>query len=165
VELTVTFRSVLTTACAAMLITTVGTTLAHAATSPAMQACSAEWKADKAAGTVPAGQTWKQFWSDCAKRQAAATPATPAAGTAPAGTPAAAPAAAAPAAAAPAAAATATPAPAKKAPTAAQTAEHARIKECGSEWKAAKAANQIPANQTWPQYWSACNTRLKAAGG
>jgi hypothetical protein len=139
-----------------------------------MQACSAEWKADKAAGTVPAGQSWKQFWSECSKRQAAATPAT---GAAPAATPAAAPAAAAPAAAAaaapaaaapaatpPAAAATTT-APAKKPPTAAQTAEHARIKECGTEWKAAKAANQIPANQTWPQYWSACNTRLKASGG
>ena len=45
-----------------------------------------------------------------------------------------------------------------------QEAAHKRIRMCGAQWKAAKAANQIPAGQKWPQYWSACNTRLKQQG-
>ncbi|MGH6727835.1 MAG: hypothetical protein ACREB8_15035 [Pseudolabrys sp.] len=53
---------------------------------------------------------------------------------------------------------------AKKPPTAAQLAERERIKKCGAEWKAAKAAGKIEKGMKWPQYWSACNTRLKAAG-
>ena len=31
------------------------------------RACGAKWKAMKAAGTVPAGQAWPQFWSACNK--------------------------------------------------------------------------------------------------
>jgi hypothetical protein len=33
---------------------------------------------------------------------------------------------------------------------------------CGAEWQTAKAAKTLPANATWPKFWSACNTRLKA---
>jgi len=33
------------------------------------RACGAEWKADKAAGKIPAGQKWPQFWSECDKRK------------------------------------------------------------------------------------------------
>jgi hypothetical protein len=57
-------------------------------------------------------------------------------------------------------------APAKpgKPPSAAETALHQRQAACGAEWRAAKAAGKIPAGQTWPKYWSACNTRLKAQG-
>ena len=46
----------------------------------------------------------------------------------------------------------------------AQLAERERIKKCGVEWKAAKAANKIEKGMKWPQYWSACNKRLKEKG-
>jgi hypothetical protein len=36
------------------------------------RACGADWKADKAAGKIPAGMTWPKFWSDCNKRKKAA---------------------------------------------------------------------------------------------
>jgi hypothetical protein len=39
-----------------------------------------------------------------------------------------------------------------------------RQKKCGAEWKEAKAAGTVAKGQKWPQYWSACNKRLKAAG-
>jgi hypothetical protein len=52
-----------------------------------------------------------------------------------------------------------------KPPSAAQTALRARQKKCGEEWKAAKAEGKIEKGMKWPQYWSACNKRLKAAGG
>ncbi|HVX99543.1 MAG TPA: hypothetical protein VHA55_07105 [Pseudorhodoplanes sp.] len=35
------------------------------------RACGAEWKADKAAGKIPAGQTWPKYWSECNKRKKA----------------------------------------------------------------------------------------------
>jgi hypothetical protein len=35
------------------------------------RACGAEWKADKAAGKIPAGQKWPQYWSECNKRKKA----------------------------------------------------------------------------------------------
>lgn len=66
----------------------------------------------------------------------------------------------------------ATPAPAAEAPAAAKpkrTSEKstgdfkARRTQCSSEWKAAKAANKTN-GQKWPQFFSACNTRLKAQG-
>lgn len=140
-----------------------------------MKACGAEWQAAKTAKTVKPGETWKSFLADCRTRQAAkpaaAAPAAakPAvAAPAPAATaPAAAPAAPAkPAAVTPAKPAAATTPAAKPAaaPSAGRAAETARMKTCGAEWKADKAAGKIPAGQKWPQYWSACNTRLKAAG-
>jgi hypothetical protein len=49
-------------------------------------------------------------------------------------------------------------------PTPGQQAAHARQKQCGAEWKAAKAAGKIEKGMKWPQYWSACNKRLKAGG-
>ena len=70
-----------------------------------------------------------------------------------------------------AAAQTATPAPAattakpKKAPSPGVAAMRERQKKCGAEWKAAKTAGKIEKGMTWPKYWSACNKRLKAAGG
>jgi hypothetical protein len=54
---------------------------------------------------------------------------------------------------------------AKKPPTAGQLAARARQKKCAAEWKQAKAAGKIEKGMTWPKYWSACNKRLKAAGG
>jgi hypothetical protein len=48
--------------------------MAHAAKSPAMESCSAEWKKMKDAGTIQSGQTWPKFWSQCSKDYAAAHP-------------------------------------------------------------------------------------------
>lgn len=53
----------------------------------------------------------------------------------------------------------------KKPLTPGQLATRERLKKCGAEWKAAKAAGKIEPGMKWPQYWSACNKRLKAAGG
>lgn len=53
---------------------------------------------------------------------------------------------------------------AKKPPSAGQQAMHERQKKCGAEWKAAKAAGKIAKGMKWPQYWSACNKRLKGGG-
>jgi hypothetical protein len=68
-----------------------------------------------------------------------------------------------------------TPAPASNtsAPAAATTKKPAsgglaaareRQKKCGAEWKEAKKAGKIEKGMKWPQFWSACNKRLKAAG-
>lgn len=71
-----------------------------------------------------------------------------------------------------------TPAPAQTAATPAKKSESAkpkrslsasvaafrdRQKKCSAEWKEAKAAGATK-GQKWPQFWSACNKRLKAAG-
>ena len=56
---------------------------------------------------------------------------------------------------------TTTPAPAaKREPTPGQLAARERQKQCGVEWKEAKAAGKTKGT-TWPKYWSACNKRLK----
>ena len=44
---------------------------------------------------------------------------------------------------------------------AAKAAMHERQRQCGPQWKADKAAVKIHAGTTWPEYWSACNARLK----
>ncbi|MBX6426047.1 MAG: hypothetical protein IRZ09_09020 [Variibacter sp.] len=54
---------------------------------------------------------------------------------------------------------------AAKQPSPAVAALRERQKKCGAEWRAAKAAGKIEKGMKWPQYWSACNKRLKAAGG
>ncbi len=63
-------------------------------------------------------------------------------------------------------AATTTTAPAakpKRTPTPGQLAARERQKKCGAEWKEAKAAGKVEKGMKWPQYWSACNKRLKGA--
>jgi hypothetical protein len=52
---------------------------------------------------------------------------------------------------------------AKSQPSAGQLAVRERQKKCGAEWKEAKAAGKIEKGMKWPQYWSACNKRLKGA--
>lgn len=129
-----------------------------------VKACEDEWKANKAANQA-AKITQKAYVAQC--RTGAAAPAKPAA-AAPAATAPAKPAAVAPAATAPAVAA---PVTRPAAPVSAATdkpkdgtaAMRARQKECGAEWKADKAAGKT-GGLTWPKYWSACNTRKKAAG-
>ena len=131
-------------------------TIGGAAASPAfavdnaMKLCGAKYQAAKTAKTIPAGQTWNQYLAQCraglAKPAAVATPAKPA--PAPAAKPAR-------------AVTPAKPARTSGQPTAAQAAMYAREKQCGAQWRADKAAKKVPANQTWPQYWSACNKRMK----
>lgn len=117
--------------------------------------CSTQYQAAKKAGTLN-GQKWPQFLSACSDSlksdtSDAATPPEPAA--APAKT-------------------TASKTTAAKTTAAATTAEgkplspgqvafRARISECGEQWQKAKAANKT-GGKTWPQYWSACNARLKS---
>jgi hypothetical protein len=52
----------------------------------------------------------------------------------------------------------------KKPPTPGQLAARERMKKCAAEWKETKAAGKVEKGMKWPQYWSACNKRLKAAG-
>ncbi len=53
---------------------------------------------------------------------------------------------------------------AKKEPSAAVAAMRARQTKCAAEWKETKAAGKVEKGQKWPQFWSACNKRLKTAG-
>ncbi len=137
------------------------TDTAAAATTGGMSAkavtkeCSAQYQAAKEAGTLN-GQKWPQFLSACSDSLKsdeldAATPPEP--------TPAATKATASKTKAKTTAAATATADGKPLSPG--QIAFRARISECGEQWQQAKASNKTR-GMTWPQYWSACNTRLKA---
>lgn len=137
-------------AVAAAMLAGIGTAAPAFAADNVMKVCGAKYQAAKTAKTLPANQTWNQFLAQCraslAKPAAVTTPAKPA--PAPAAKPAKVVAAK----------------PAVKTPgqpTAAQAAMYAREKQCGAQWRADKAAKKIPAGQTWPQYWSACNKRIK----
>jgi hypothetical protein len=137
--------------------------------------CGDQWKAAKAAGTVPEGQKWTDYLKECRARMAGGAAAAPAVTTSPIGQPA--PAnplkpATAPAAtiavptAAPETAGTAVAGQKPKKPVSpGMAAFHEREKKCGEEWRA--NTDQIKAQTpgiTWPKYLSACNKRLKAAG-
>lgn len=50
----------------------------------------------------------------------------------------------------------------KREPTPGQLAARERQKKCATEWKETKAAGKVEKGMKWPQYWSACNKRLKA---
>ncbi|WBO22685.1 hypothetical protein [Sphingomonas abietis] len=120
---------------------------AHAA-NDIMKECGAKYQAAKAANTL-GGKNWAQFLAQCRGGQVAApVVAAPVAAARPV------------AAVKPVAAAK----PASHLPGAqspAMVAMHDRQRKCGQQWSADKAAGKIPAGQKWPQYWSACNTRLK----
>lgn len=113
------------------------------AASGVMQQCSTQYKADKAAGKLKAGETWTKYYAACAKQAKANTPPEP-------GTKAAKKAEKA--------------GKSNKALTPAQVAAHKRIKECGAMWKKDKAAGKIKKGETWPQYWHSCSDKLKKAG-
>jgi phage-related protein len=156
---------------------------ANAASNATMTACSQQYQADKQAGKIPQGVTWSKYYSDCAarmKKGAAAT--TPAAAkkkaaattttapvkktktakvpTSPNDTPGFVPQE--PTGANQAAVATTD---AKGKPlSAGEAAFQQRIHECGNEWQRDKAKGTVPAGEKWPQFWSACNTRLKTHG-
>jgi hypothetical protein len=134
-----------------------------------MQNCSTSWKAMKAAGTTPAGMAWKDFVAaKCVATPAAATTAmvkpvkakkkAVMVDTTPDETPD-----------EPTTVSTADAGPVKtmdkngKPFTAGQLAAHARARACGAKWRKEKAAGTLEAGMKWPQYWSACNTEMKAA--
>ncbi|QIG50339.1 hypothetical protein G5V57_22985 [Nordella sp. HKS 07] len=141
---------------------------AGAASNATMTACSQQWQADKKAGKVPQGETWSKYYSDCAagmkkgasaatttmkKKAAAVTSAkkdtrsfVPKEPTATDQT------------------AVATTDAKGKPLSAGEIAFRQRIKECGNEWQQDKAKGTLPAGEKWPDFWSACNTRLKAHG-
>jgi hypothetical protein len=104
-----------------------------------MKACADEWNTMKAANQT-AGKKYREFQKECMARSAAAPATTPAAG----------------------AAETASKEKASKG--GGREAARARQRACGEEWKADKAAGKITAGMKWPQYWSECNKRKKAAG-
>jgi len=142
---------------------------AAAATTPSgsfMKDCSIAWKGMKAANTVPAGMTFKDF--KAAKCVVAGAPAAaPAAPAAPAATPATMKKTSVAPPEPPATADTTPEATADKNGkpfTPGQLAAHKRIKACGLQWRELKAANKVPTGTSWPQYWSACNKQLKAQG-
>jgi hypothetical protein len=177
---------ILVAACtAAILASGVFASSGNAAANATMKACSTQWAAMKTAGTVRAGEKWNDFLKTCAANSnaAATTPAAvPVAQTKPIAAPAATPVAQATpvakptlaiklkklatSAAAPAAATSTVVASAPAATTASggTVGEQSRIQRCGVQWKAAKSSNTAPAGQTWPQFWSACDARLKAGG-
>ena len=106
--------------------------------------CQEEWQANKAANQANK-ITEKAYVAKCRAEGAAQPASTPAAVPATAPT-----------------AATANPAAGK--PKSGRQAEYARERACGQDWKADKAAGKIPTGMKWPQYWSDCNKRKKAAG-
>jgi len=125
---------------------------AHALTT---KECSAKYQAAKTAGTLNGMK-----WNDFRKAQCGADAAPPpAAAEKPAPTPP--PAAEKPA---PKPAPTAAAEPGAKPVSPGRTAMIARERACGADWKADKAAGKIPVGMKWPQYWSACDKRKKAAG-
>ncbi len=119
-----------------------------------VQQCGQQYQTAKAAGTLN-GLTWGEYRTDCTARLKAQ----PASASA-------APVAAAPAEAAPVPAAPITPAAVstKAPPSAGRAAMLERERQCGAEWRSTKVTliAQTPGLK-WPQYWSQCNTRLKAA--
>ncbi len=121
------------------------------AAEPVMVQCGREYQAARTAGTLN-GADWNAYRVACAERLKAAASA-----PAPAPTP--------PPVAAAGPTTPAPPAAASPAPSPGTAAMHARQKQCGAEWTAAKATlvAQTP-GLTWPRYWSQCNTRLKATG-
>ena len=135
-----------------------------------MKECGAQYQTAKA-GNALAGKTWNQYLAECRVRVSATpaatttgpAPAAPAAAAAPAANPLK-PAAAAPVA-APVVAAKPAATPAAAPASGGKQAMIARERECGAEWKANKVELiKATPGLKWPQYWSACNTRLKAAG-
>jgi hypothetical protein len=138
--------------------------------------CGDQWKAAKAAGSVPADQKWADYLKECRARMAQQPPGavvTPPIGQPSPGNPlkpGAVPATSATTSTAPAASPGMAAAPAagekaKKPVSPGMAAFHEREKKCGEEWRT--NTDQIKAQTpgiTWPKYLSACNKRLKAAG-
>ncbi|TAN12319.1 MAG: hypothetical protein EPN45_05325 [Rhizobiaceae bacterium] len=120
-----------------------------AATHEKAPSCTAQYKTAKAGGEL-AGKTRKQFMADCKAGntdEEAAVPPEPKSTMGSSNYKA------------------ATVDKNGKPLTPGQIAFRKRIHECSVEWHQAKDAGKIKAGQKWPQFWSACNTRLKGQQG
>jgi hypothetical protein len=123
-----------------------GTTAGHQTT---QQICSSQYQAAKAAGTLN-GQKWSAFLSNCSasikndNEDASAAPPEPNLASVKS--------------------AMATKSANGKPLTAGEVAFRQRIHECSTEWQSEKQAGSLPAGAKWPQFWSQCNTKLKAQG-
>jgi hypothetical protein len=144
---------------------------ANAASNAIMTACFEKYQSEKDAGTLPKGTIWTKFYSDCAARMKKGKAATtssdkkskktavksPAVEDTPGFVPP-----------EPTANDKTAAVPTKDASgkplSASEIAFRKRIKECGAEWREDKAKGKMPAGEKWPQFWSACNTRLKKQG-
>jgi len=139
---------------AAAMLAGIGTVAPAFAADNVMKVCGAKYQAAKTAKSIPATETWNQYLAQCR-----ASLAKPAAVTAPVKpVP---PVATKPAIAKPAVVTAKLAAKTPGQPSPAQAAMYARERQCGAQYRADKAAKKIPAGQTWPQYWSACNKRMK----
>ena len=121
-----------------------------------MKECGAEYQAAKAANTLN-GQKWQDYLSACRTRHAGGAGSAATAPTAPAT-------AAAPVTPTPTVAPASTPSATTKPASGGRAAMLQRERACGAEWKAQKVElRKTSPGMKWPQYWSACNKRLKAA--
>ena len=128
--------------CSAIIFSIVALSAAPAlAQKKTTKACEEEWQANKAANQANK-ITEKAYVAKCRAESTAAKPASQ-----------------------PATASTVTATkPAATKPKDGRQAEYARERACGQDWKADKAAGKVPAGMKWPQYWSECDKRKKAAG-
>jgi hypothetical protein len=119
-----------------------------------VQKCSADWKALKDANQVPDGMTWNDFRKakcvvDAAQLPSAgdenATPMEPTQAVNLDNID------------------VATVSKSGKPFTPGQIAAHKRQKACGMKWREEKANGTLQVGLKWPQYWSQCNTAMKAA--
>jgi hypothetical protein len=140
------FVSWLTTAAIAFGLSAAGSTAASAQS--VMRLCASQWKEAQTAGTT-GGETWPQFLAQCRVRQN---------GGAEAPAPAQAPQSGSlvpwwrPSTSTSAARVDASP------------AGESVMKQCASQWKAAKAAGTT-SDQSWPQFLAQCRTRQGSAAG
>jgi hypothetical protein len=127
--------------------------LAAAGHQTTQQICSTQYQAAKSANTLK-GQKWPQFLTACAdsikndKSDASNVPPEPAQPTAATSMQSAMPVTNANG----------------KALTPGEVAFRQRIHECSTQWQSQKSSGTLPAGTQWPQFWSSCNTRLKAQG-
>lgn len=127
---------------------------ANAAGQTFIQKCSTDWAALKAANQVPDGMTWNDFRKAKCVVDAAALPqaadenATPMEPTQAVNLD---------------NIDVATVSKSGKPFTPGQIAAHKRQKACGMKWREEKTNNTLQVGMKWPQYWSQCNTKMKAA--
>lgn len=164
----------ITTGATAALFLMFGMPEAEAAYRSRLKVCADAWAAAKTAGKVREGQSWEAFYRICSARLQEKDPSRPASVGNNKGVDAPMRAVSPPPVHAdPAASVKTVPPPAglvRDEPATAPGKPQARLEDdsarsrqqqCAAQWRALKAAGQVPEGQKWPQFWSACNARLK----
>ncbi len=133
---------------------------AHAAGNAVRTACFEKWQSEKDSGTVPSGTLWANYYKKCAagmrkasKVKKAAPAVDDTTGYVPPEP-----------SKADVAKAVATKDAAGKPLSASEIALRRRIKKCGAEWHLENEKGTLAENETWAQFWNACNMRLKKEG-